>query len=162
MMTSHRSDACFKAEYFDDIYEFETSNFWFQNRNELIIWALATYFPTIDSFLEIGCGTGFVLSEIEKSMPDLSLTGIDLFAEGLLKARQRVKRAALIEQDARQLTLDADFDVSGAFDVLEHIDEDELVLRELFRVCRQGLLITVPQHEFLWSAVDEYSCHKRR
>jgi SAM-dependent methyltransferase len=56
------------------------------------------------------------------------------------------------------------FDVIGAFDVIEHIKEDEKVLANLARAIVPGgaLLITVPQHRWLWSATDDYACHVRR
>ena len=56
------------------------------------------------------------------------------------------------------------FDVIGAFDVLEHIAEDDVVLQQMFQAVKPGggLILTVPQHRFLWSIVDEYSFHKRR
>ena len=56
------------------------------------------------------------------------------------------------------------YDVIGAFDVIEHINEDELVLSNLSHALksRGTLLITVPQHRWLWSAVDEDSGHVRR
>ena len=49
-------------------------------------------------------------------------------------------------------------------DVLEHIEEDEAVLRQLHQAAkpRGGLLVTVPQHPGLWSAADDSACHKRR
>ena len=52
----------------------------------------------------------------------------------------------------------------GAFDVLEHIEEDELVLKQIQQALRpEGVLIlTVPQHRWLWSPVDEMACHVRR
>ena len=59
---------------------------------------------------------------------------------------------------------DERFDCIGAFDVIEHINEDELVLSNLSRALKNGgtLLVTVPQHRWLWSAADEYACHVRR
>ena len=38
--------------------------------------------------------------------------------------------------------------------MLEHIDEHEEVLGAMYRACRNGggILITVTQHRFLWSA----------
>ena len=56
------------------------------------------------------------------------------------------------------------YDVIGAFDVIEHINEDELVLSNLSHALksRGTLLVTVPQHRWLWSAVDEDSGHVRR
>ncbi len=48
--------------------------------------------------------------------------------------------------------------------MLEHIEEDDLVLNLIHRaLLPNGLvLITVPQHPWLWSSVDEYACHVRR
>jgi len=56
------------------------------------------------------------------------------------------------------------FDYLFSFDVIEHIEEDEAVLLQMFQATKQGggIMLTVPQHRFLWSAVDEHSFHKRR
>ena len=50
------------------------------------------------------------------------------------------------------------------FDVLEHIEDDALVLAQAHRALRHGgrLMITVPQHPFLWSQYDEHAHHVRR
>jgi hypothetical protein len=54
--------------------------------------------------------------------------------------------------------------VVGVFDVLEHIEDDEGVLGQIYDslVYGGGVLITVPQHRWLWSTVDEAACHVRR
>ena len=66
--------------------------------------------------------------------------------------------------DARRIPFEMEFNVIGAFDVLEHIDEDDVVLQQMFQATKfgGGIILTVPQHRFLWSVVDEYSFHKRR
>ncbi len=155
-------EVSFRPEFFDDCYESELANFWFRCRNRLIIWALNRYFTDARSFLEVGCGTGFVLSGIKEACPKLELAGSELFAEGLTFAKKRLPDVKLLELDARKLPFSEAYDVVGAFDVLEHIEEDQTVLHELWRACKQGIVLTVPQHKFLWSAVDEYACHKRR
>jgi hypothetical protein len=47
---------------------------------------------------------------------------------------------------------------------LEHIVEDEAALGEMFRATRPGggIMLTVPQHPFLWSYFDDVSHHQRR
>ena len=47
---------------------------------------------------------------------------------------------------------------------VEHIEDDRTVLMEMHRALKKGgiVLLTVPQHAWLWSSVDEYSCHVRR
>jgi SAM-dependent methyltransferase len=56
------------------------------------------------------------------------------------------------------------YDCIGSFDVIEHIDDDECVLFNFHRALRPGgfLLLTVPQHPWLWSAADDYAHHVRR
>jgi SAM-dependent methyltransferase len=154
----------FEAKFFDCLAVLEDGNFWFESRNRLLIWALRHYFPDVKTFLEIGCGTGFVLSGIQREFPDLTLHGSDIFSEGLVYAGDRVPAAMFFQMDARNIPFENEFDVIGAFDVIEHIEEDEIVLSSIFRAVKSGggIILTVPQHQWLWSKNDEIACHKRR
>lgn len=154
----------YHAGCFERIAALESGNFWFEARNRLLVWALRRYFPDAASFLEIGCGTGFVLSGIRRALPALKLSGAEVFSEGLSYAEARVPGASFLQMDARHIPFEEEFDVIGAFDVLEHIEDDEEVLAEMFRATRRkgGIMLSVPQHPFLWSRVDEYARHKRR
>mgnify|MGYP000494071741 CR=1 FL=1 len=154
----------FKPEYFSELFRLEAENFWFRARNELILWALRTYKPDASTFLEVGCGTGFVLSAIARASPKLAISGSEIFLAGLSYAAERVPSAHFMQMDARRVPFMEEFDAIGAFDVLEHINEDETVLAQLHNAIKPGgvLLLTVPQHPWLWSASDEYACHVRR
>lgn len=154
----------FKSEYFQELAPLEANNFWFRARNELIVWALRTYKPDISSFLEVGCGTGFVLSGIARAYPDIELSGSEIFLTGLSYAVKRTPSAHFMQMDARHVPFLNEFDAIGIFDVLEHIKEDELVLAQLYQATKPDgiLLLTVPQHPWLWSVSDEYACHVRR
>lgn len=70
----------------------------------------------------------------------------------------------LLQADARDLPFKEEFDLAGAFDVLEHIQDDESVLSQLRETLKPGggLMLTVPQHPCLWSVMDEAGRHKRR
>lgn len=161
---AERNDG-FPPESFAQLFDLEASNFWFRSRNQLITWALSHYFHSAKSFLEIGCGTGYVLDGIQKSNSNLVVHGSELYGHGLEHAAARLGEATLLQIDARKIPYQNEFDVIGAFDVLEHIEEDELVLAQMHKSVKQsngGIIITVPQHRFLWSVVDEYSHHVRR
>ncbi len=154
----------FKASYFSELARLEAANFWFRARNRLIIWALQTYCPSARSILEVGCGTGYVLSGIAGAFPHASLSGSEIFTAGLGFATVRLPAVDFMQMDARNIPFYEEFDVIGAFDVLEHIEEDELVLSQMHEALKPGghVILTVPQHAWLWSAVDEYACHVRR
>jgi len=155
----------FDPAHFARLYDLEAGSFWFRGRSDLIEWALGRYFPAAHDFLEIGCGTGYVLRRLHLAFPDLALSGSELFEEGLSFARERLGTAATLRQlDATELRAEQEFDAIGAFDVLEHIDDDRAVLSGVRRALRPGggLLITVPQHPRLWSATDAAAHHVRR
>lgn len=158
-------ETAFEAENFVALAAAERDNPWFEARNEVIVTLLTRHFFGAETLLEIGCGTGFVLKRLRRSFPHLRLTGSDAGVEGLEMARRRLDPGvSLRELDARRIPFGPEFDVVCAFDVIEHIEEDELVLSEMRRVLSPGggLLIAVPQHPWLWSIADDHGGHKRR
>lgn len=154
----------FKSSYFEVLAELEEANFWFRSRNRLILWALGEYCHGFRSLLEIGCGTGYVLSGIAQEFPHTTLTGSEIFTAGLRFVSSRTPLVGLMQMDARNIPFSEEFDVVGAFDVLEHIKEDEHVLTQVRTALKPKgfMFLTVPQHYWLWSANDEYACHFRR
>jgi trans-aconitate methyltransferase len=107
----------------------------------------------------------YVLSCVANGFPTAEICGIEMFMEGLSFAQLRVPRAQFVKADARVcFPFNNKFEVIGAFDVLEHIRDDEVVLANIYKALEpSGLAIfTVPQHMFLWSQTDEYACYVRR
>jgi SAM-dependent methyltransferase len=78
---------------------------------------------------------------------------------------QRSKGIQVVQADARKLPFeDESFDVVICLDVMEHIEEDFLVISEISRVLRSGgrFLISVPEDPKLWSSHDVSVNHVRR
>ena len=150
--------------YFAELFRLESGNYWFRARNALLIWALRKYFPQARDYLEIGCGTGYVLAGVAAGRPDLKLHASEISSRGLPFAAGRVPQAELFQMDARAIPFAGHFDIIGLFDVLEHIEDDRGVLAQACRALRPGggLILTVPQHRFLWSRYDEHAHHVRR
>jgi SAM-dependent methyltransferase len=155
----------FDPKLFEELAELEAEHFWFVARNQLIFGLANKFFPDARRFLEIGCGTGFVLRAIAGSRCWERLVGSELHPTGLAHARKRLpSEVEFVQMDARDIPGVGIFDLTGAFDVIEHIADDEAVLRGL-RAATQtggGTIITVPQHPWLWSRADEVAHHERR
>jgi SAM-dependent methyltransferase len=153
------------AQYtYPALREAENRHFWFVSRAQLIAWAIRGYFPGATSLFDVGCGTGGVAATIGRLEPSLAIVAGDSQLRALGLAKQQAPRVEFVQCDIRALPFDREFDVAGAFDVLEHLDDDDAVLREMHRVIRPGggLIVTVPQHQWLWSEVDDFSHHRRR
>jgi hypothetical protein len=105
----------FKAEYFARLFQLEAGNFWFRARNDIILWSLRSDLRNAKSFLEVGCGTGFVLSSIARDFPTIELIGSEIFLDGLSHASLRVQSAELIQMDARRIPYVDHFDGIGAY-----------------------------------------------
>lgn len=149
---------------FAEIAELEDGSFWFSERNRLIEWALRRYAPNMRDFLEVGCGTGYVLANLERAFPAARCVGVEPFEAALEIARGRVQGAELRRDGAAELGESAAYDAVGCFDVLEHIADDRGALDAMAAALRPGgaLVLTVPQHRWLWSDADERAEHVRR
>src|SRR5579871_2092626 len=93
----------FKAEYFAELASLEAHNFWFRSRNRLLTWTMRRYFPKAQSFLEIGCGNGYVLMGMRRALPKLTLAGSEIFSAGLDFAAQRLPGVDLFQMDATNI-----------------------------------------------------------
>jgi len=143
----------------------EARHFWFVPRNELIAGLANRFFPNARSYLEIGCGNGSVLRALVQSRRWKRIVGSDLHPTGLAHARARLPlEVEFVQMDATAIPAINAFDLIGAFDVIEHIADDEVVLRRLRQATVEGggVIIAVPQHPSLWSRADEIGHHQRR
>ncbi len=155
----------FDPTTFSFLASLESEHFWFVARNKLVNWGIRKFFINATNFLEIGCGTGFVLGSIKVSFPKLSVQGSDIYVSSLPYAQSRVGMGAkLFQMDATCMPFKNQFDLIGTFDVLEHITEDTLVLQQMYAALKKGggVILTVPQHPWLWSRTDDEACHVRR
>lgn len=157
------SNEDFPVEGFESLFRNEEKNFWFRSRNQVIL-SLFRKFSGIKpvKFLEIGCGTAYVLKAIVEQGHDAS--GAEIHVEGLRFARIRLPEAELIQLDATRMPFENMWDAIGAFDVLEHIEADAQVMQEVLKALKPGghFYITVPQYPWMWSYLDDVAFHKRR
>ncbi|MEO6365897.1 MAG: class I SAM-dependent methyltransferase [Luteimonas sp.] len=150
---------------FDVTDKMEEDSFWVRSRNRLltsIIFRHAGEFKA-PRFLEVGCGTGEFIRELVADRR-LAITGSEIYLKGLLYAKKKLPSVDFIQYDAAHGLLPDTFDMIAAFDVIEHIDDDVAAITNISRMLAPGgyFIVTVPQHMFLWSRLDEIVMHKRR
>lgn len=137
----------------------EQRHWWYAGRRALVR-RLVRDVPT-GRALDIGTGSG----GNTQTLRDLGwdVTGVEYSPTALQFAAAR--GLAVVRGDARALPFaDQQFDLVMSTDVWEHIEEDDQVAAEAFRVCRRGgrALIAVPADPRLWSGHDVTLGHVRR
>lgn len=111
--------------------------------------------------LDVGCGTGTMLNYLAQHG---QVEGIDNSKKAVAFCRQRGFKNTCLG-DAQKLPFsDNSFDLVTAFDTLEHIEDDQIALKEFYRVLRPNglILMTVPALPIIWSSHDVIHCHFRR
>jgi len=104
--------------------------------------------------LEVGCGEGYVLDRIRLEKPASIVSGIDISLEILELGRQIHPQAIFSTQSVYCLGFqDQQFDLVVAPEILEHLDNPSLALREMDRVGRRYVLLSVPR-EPLWRMLN--------
>jgi SAM-dependent methyltransferase len=115
--------------------------------------------------VDLGCSTGHLLTELDAECPKAFLVGVDAVARGLTGAHAAVPRAALVHASVTDLPFgEGTVDGVVALNLLEHIPDERVVLRELKRVLRPGgrAVIVVPANPSLYDAYDAHLEHERR
>jgi SAM-dependent methyltransferase len=140
----------------------EDQHWWFATRT----WSLLNLLdPNISrrdgDVLDIGCGAGNMIHHLSR-YGRVKGTEVDACPVAMAQARGYDVR----QGDAtRGIPFpDASFDLVTALDVIEHVDEDEAILREAYRVLRPHgtLAISTPAFQWLWSYNDVLNGHKHR
>lgn len=132
-------------------------------------WVASLFEPWLGRrILDAGCGVGNFIAQVERHAD--MVTGIDLSPANIQVAKQRFKQCQ--DVDIRQLDLDVatpelierDYDTAVCLDVLEHIEEDTMLMQRLAAVIRPGghVLIKVPACPWLYGSIDVASDHYRR
>jgi SAM-dependent methyltransferase len=143
--------------------EYEQSYWWHLGRLEII----QTYLKRVSrnksepTILNVGCGTGGTIDMLEKFG---FVDNIDASDDAIAFVKTRGYKNITKVNDIDLPYEDKTYDVVGAFDVLEHIEDHKRALSEWKRVLKDdgAIVITVPAYQWLWSEHDVSLHHQRR
>jgi SAM-dependent methyltransferase len=129
-------------------------------------WILEEIMPFLGAdILEVGCGNGNLTVLLAQHAR--RLVSVDIDAHLVEFARSRTAHLANVSvrrADATQLVVEQQFDSVILLDVLEHIEDDGIVLAMLRQGLRPGgrIVIKVPAIPFLYNRLDRAVGHYRR
>jgi len=153
----------FIADDWDDWYNFATSNhFWIKWRFE----ALKKIIPKSHQWgqtLDIGCGTGIVRNQIEKTYGCV-VSGCDLNIKALQLSIESKGPLYFYNIHQKNKEFKEYFSTILLLDVLEHIEDPITFLDSInYHLKKNGrLIINVPAFQFLYSIYDRVVGHFRR
>ncbi len=107
----------------------------------------------VDSILDVGCGEGFTLQRLYKNKIGKRLEGVDFQKSAIEIGTKLHPDLALKQGNIYNLEYrDNSFDLVMATEVLEHLDDPKKGLKELIRVSKKYLLLSVPNEPFFMIA----------
>jgi SAM-dependent methyltransferase len=149
---------------YQQMAELDDRHWWYRARRRIIADLIRreAHLPSNAQILEIGCGTGHNLAMLSGFG---HVDGLELDDEARAISEKRLGRT-IMSSPLPQLAGVADrhYDLVGAFDVIEHIEDDDAALASIATKLKPGarFMMTVPAHQWMWSAHDAVNHHKRR
>ena len=133
---------------YQQMAELDQRHWWYRARREVIAALIRRLVdpPIGANVLEIGCGTGHNLAMLGEFG---RVDALELDEEARTFAEQRLGRSVM-SAPLPELAgvLDAQYDLIGAFDVIEHIDDDRAAIASIAAKLKPGgkFVMTVPAH----------------
>lgn len=150
--------------YYTATYNVELNHWWYRVRRKIIHFLIEKEAGEKNralDILDIGCGTGALITELQKYG---NVVGIDRSEDALKFCRERGITNVKLGSAIKIPEPDKKYDAVMALDLLEHLDDDKEAMKEIKRVLRPDgvAIIFVPAFMFLWGVTDVVSEHKRR
>jgi SAM-dependent methyltransferase len=150
---------------YDELAAAERTHWWFQGRRRILADVLRRRLPAAGaanrSIVDIGCGTGEMLDMVREFG---AVTGLDASPLAVGYCQQRFGDSVDVRLGRIPEDIPDEVDLVTAFDVIEHLEDDEKALAGIHdRLPPGGLFVcTVPAFPFLWSGHDVVHHHHRR
>lgn len=153
-----------EEQFYEEYARVQGEHWWFVGRRRIIGSLLERRLGDGRSgnrrILDVGCGTGANLAELGRFG---KVEGVDSEPEAVRLCRRAGWEVQHVAGESLPFE-DGSFDLVTLLDVIEHVDDDENLLREAGRLLTPGglVLVTVPAYTWMWGAQDEISHHYRR
>ena len=105
----------------------------------------------INTILDVGCGEGFTLNKFKKEGIGKTYKGIDYSNDAILIGKKLYPDLDLSQGNIYKLPFkNNSFDLVVCNEVLEHLENPEKGIKELIRVSKKYILLSVPNEPFFY------------
>ena len=165
-----------RPDFYEEYAHIELHHWWAIARRRIILTVLDRHVPrsTSQRVLDLGIGSGVMLTHLtsfgqimgcEPERAALNFVGTRFRKDFNSTQEEGTADFPLVQGQAQRLPFQNEsLDLITSLDVLEHIEDDEMVLHEIDRVLRPGgtVCVAVPMYPWLWGNEDLISHHVRR
>jgi SAM-dependent methyltransferase len=149
---------------YQQMAELDDRHWWYRARRRILADLIRREAqpPPNARILEIGCGTGHNLAMLGEFG---HVDGLELDDEARALSERRLGRSVMSAPLPELAGVpNRHYDLIGAFDVIEHIDDDHAALASIAAKLKPGgkFVMAVPAHQWMWTAHDVINHHKRR
>ena len=152
-----------EISYPKDMYEQYNSEtdagYWVIHRSNEILRELKQF--GLSQLVEVGAGTGSVCGFLAQN--GIEITAIEPLKAGAMSIQKKGVQTICGRLEIVNFPPES-IKAYGVFDVLEHIENPNQLLDEMYRTLEPGgyLLVTVPCGQWLWGELDKSLGHYRR
>ncbi len=141
----------------------EENHWWFCGRRAIINMFFKKYriIAGQSHILDFGCNTGFLAGKLQEK--GYEVKGVDMSLDAVMYGTKRGVRDLVVGKTPVPFPSNS-FDSFLALDVVEHIEDHDGAMSDLYRVLKHGgtAFVMVPAFMFMWGLQDEVAHHFRR
>lgn len=130
----------------------------YQSKNPFMTLLMAQFYTKLlnqisrcynqdDNFtlLDMGCGIGIVTKIIHQNFPNVKITGFDISSDAVKSAKLLLPSANIHIANIYDYPYDDfAFDIVICLEVLEHLNQPEIILDSIGKICKKHTIFSIP------------------
>lgn len=129
---------------------------WHINKLKNVINSIKLRHTNPLNILDVGSASGWFLYELKKEFGNAECVGIDVYKKAIDYGKRKYKNIKLVKADAHKIPFkDREFEVIICCEVLEHVEEPEVVIKEMRRVLKENgtLIVEIDTSNWLFKLI---------